>query len=131
MSRHEPTGGAWCANLSVLMNSKNTKRSGSLARHRSRCVGREAGGSPTGAADELAAVSGLDRKASGRWGEAGPCGYGLHRHFSSLGVINYVVALQRWDGRGGRVKTDKRDARELVYCRASRTEKNHKHPIGF
>jgi transposase len=45
--------------------------------------------------------------------EAGPCGYGLHRKLTALGVTNYVVAPQRWDERGRRVKTDKRDAREL------------------
>lgn len=45
--------------------------------------------------------------------EAGPCGYGLHRRLDSLGVSNYVVAPQRWDERKRRVKTDKRDAREL------------------
>lgn len=45
--------------------------------------------------------------------EAGPCGYGLHRELTALGVTNYVVAPQRWDERGQRVKTDRRDAREL------------------
>ena len=45
--------------------------------------------------------------------EAGPCGYGLHRALEALGAINYVVAPQRWDVSGRRVKTDKRDAREL------------------
>lgn len=45
--------------------------------------------------------------------EAGPCGYGLHRRLVQLGAINYVVAPQRWDERGQRVKTDRRDAREL------------------
>lgn len=45
--------------------------------------------------------------------EAGPCGYGLHRQLTALGVTNYVVAPQRWDERHRRVKTDKRDAREL------------------
>lgn len=45
--------------------------------------------------------------------EAGPCGYGLHRQLTTLGVVNYVVAPQRWDERGRRVKTDGRDAREL------------------
>jgi transposase len=45
--------------------------------------------------------------------EAGPCGYGLHRQLSVWGVTNYVVAPQRWDERGRRVKTDRRDAREL------------------
>lgn len=45
--------------------------------------------------------------------EAGPCGYGLHRRLTAMGVINYVVVPQRWDERAKRVKTDKRDAREL------------------
>jgi transposase len=45
--------------------------------------------------------------------EAGPCGYGLHRQLTALGVTNYVVAPRRWDERQRRVKTDKRDAREL------------------
>src|SRR5690348_11855304 len=44
--------------------------------------------------------------------EAGPCGYGLHRRLTALGAINYVVAPRRWDPVR-RVKTDKRDAREL------------------
>ena len=46
--------------------------------------------------------------------EAGPCGYGLHRILEAMGVSNIVVAPQRWDEGGHRVKTDKRDARELV-----------------
>jgi transposase len=46
--------------------------------------------------------------------EAGPCGYGLHRRLVAMGVENFVVAPQRWDERGRRVKTDRRDARELV-----------------
>jgi transposase len=45
--------------------------------------------------------------------EAGPCGYGLHRQLTALGVTNYVVVPQRWDLEGKRVKTDARDAREL------------------
>lgn len=45
--------------------------------------------------------------------EAGPCGYGLHRQLTGLGVTNWVVAPQCWDERGRRVKTDRRDAREL------------------
>jgi transposase len=45
--------------------------------------------------------------------EAGPCGYGLHRAIEALGAVNYVVAPQRWDESGRRVKTDQRDAREL------------------
>lgn len=45
--------------------------------------------------------------------EAGPCGYGLHRKLVGLGAVNYVVAPRRWDERGQRVKTDRRDAQEL------------------
>lgn len=45
--------------------------------------------------------------------EAGPCGYGLHRKLTALGAINVVVAPQRWDDQGKRVKNDRRDAREL------------------
>ena len=45
--------------------------------------------------------------------EAGPCGYGLHRQLTALGVHSLVVAPQRWDERNRRVKTDRRDAREL------------------
>ncbi|HZL46039.1 MAG TPA: IS110 family transposase [Opitutaceae bacterium] len=45
--------------------------------------------------------------------EAGPCGYGLHRRLTALGVTNFVVVPRRWDEQGQRVKTDKRDAREL------------------
>jgi len=46
--------------------------------------------------------------------EAGPCGFWLHRALTAKGVGNVVVAPQRWDDRGKRVKTDKRDARELT-----------------
>ncbi len=46
--------------------------------------------------------------------EAGPFGYGLHRTLAAMGVENLVVAPQRWDERNERVKTDPRDARELV-----------------
>lgn len=45
--------------------------------------------------------------------EAGPCGYGLHRALTALGAINDVVAPQRWDLSGRRVKTEQRDPREL------------------
>ena len=45
--------------------------------------------------------------------EAGPCGYGLHRQLTALGVTSYVVVPQRWDEQNKRVKTDSRDAREL------------------
>jgi transposase len=46
--------------------------------------------------------------------EAGPCGYGLHRQLEAMGVGNLVVAPRRWDESAKRVKTDKRDARELA-----------------
>ena len=46
--------------------------------------------------------------------EAGPCGFWLHRALTARGVVNVVVAPQRWDAQGKRVKTDKRDARELA-----------------
>lgn len=45
--------------------------------------------------------------------EAGPCGYGLHRRLLEVGVHNVVVVPRRWDPEGRRVKTDKRDARQL------------------
>lgn len=45
--------------------------------------------------------------------EAGPCGYGLHRQLVQLGAQNLVVVPRRWDPQGQRVKTDKRDARQL------------------
>lgn len=45
--------------------------------------------------------------------EAGPCGYGLHRRLVGLGAHNLVVVPRRWDPQGQRVKTDKRDARQL------------------
>ena len=45
--------------------------------------------------------------------EAGPCGYGLHRELTALGIRNLVVVPQRWDEQNQRVKTDRRDAAEL------------------
>jgi transposase len=45
--------------------------------------------------------------------EAGPCGYGLHRQLTALGVTNYVMVPQKWDEQNKRVKTDARDALEL------------------
>jgi transposase len=46
--------------------------------------------------------------------EAGPFGYGLHRKLQALGITNYVVRPRDWDEYGQKVKTDKRDAKELV-----------------
>ena len=48
--------------------------------------------------------------------EAGPFGFGLQRTLSALNVICYVVRPRDWDQYGSRVKTDKRDAHELVLC---------------
>ncbi len=46
--------------------------------------------------------------------EAGPFGYSLHRKLGTLGVTNYVVRPRDWDEYGQKVKTDKRDAKQLV-----------------
>lgn len=46
--------------------------------------------------------------------EAGPFGYRLHRRLESKGVINYVIRPINWDEHGKRVKTDNRDATEMV-----------------
>ena len=118
------------------MNSKNTKKSGSLANAKEELivklgldvhatqitVCRQEGGRLPQPAQRMSwqRCLGWIAKQVGNGArvyscyEAGPCGYGLHRQLSSLSVINYVVAPQRWDERGRRVKTDKRDARELV-----------------
>ena len=45
--------------------------------------------------------------------EAGCFGYVLHRKLEALGVENLVVRPRNWDEYGKRVKTDKRDAKEL------------------
>jgi transposase len=46
--------------------------------------------------------------------EAGPFGYSLHRKLTGLGLTNYVVRPRDWDEYGQKVKTDKRDGREMV-----------------
>ena len=46
--------------------------------------------------------------------EAGPFGYSLHRKLGALKVTNYVVRPRDWDEYGQKVKTDQRDARELL-----------------
>jgi transposase len=46
--------------------------------------------------------------------EAGPFGYSLHRKLEELGTTNYVVRPRDWDEYGKKVKTDKRDARQLA-----------------
>ena len=46
--------------------------------------------------------------------EAGPFGYSLHRKLKDLGITNYVVRPRDWDEYGKKVKTDKRDAKEMV-----------------
>jgi transposase len=46
--------------------------------------------------------------------EAGCFGYWLHRRLEAIGVINFVVRPRNWDEYGQKVKTDKRDAAELL-----------------
>jgi len=46
--------------------------------------------------------------------EAGPFGYSLHRELEKMGATNYVVRPRDWDEYGKKVKTDKRDAKELA-----------------
>ena len=46
--------------------------------------------------------------------EAGPFGYSLHRALQQLGITNYVVRPRDWDEYGQNVKTDQRDAKQLV-----------------
>jgi transposase len=48
--------------------------------------------------------------------EAGAFGYSLHRQLTKLGITNYVVRPRDWDEYGKKVKTDKRDAKELALC---------------
>ena len=46
--------------------------------------------------------------------EAGPFGYSLHRKLEKMGVTDYVVRPRDWDEYGKKVKTDKRDAKQLA-----------------
>lgn len=46
--------------------------------------------------------------------EAGPFGYSLHRKLEECGVTSYVVRPRDWDEYGQKVKTDKRDAKQMV-----------------
>jgi len=46
--------------------------------------------------------------------EAGPCGYGLYRQLRALGYECAVIAPSLLPRGGGRIKTDKRDALQLV-----------------
>jgi hypothetical protein len=46
--------------------------------------------------------------------EAGPFGYRLHRQLKDLGITNYVIRPRDWDEYGKKVKTDKRDAKQMV-----------------
>jgi hypothetical protein len=46
--------------------------------------------------------------------EAGPFGYGLHRQLKEWGITNYVIRPRDWDEYGKKVKTDKRDAKQMV-----------------
>jgi transposase len=57
--------------------------------------------------------------------EAGPFGYGLHRDLTALGATNYVVRPRDWDEYGKKVKTDRRDARQLVLALDRYVAGNH------
>jgi transposase len=46
--------------------------------------------------------------------EAGPFGYGLHRHLTALGATNYVIRPRNWDDQHTRVKTDRTDALAIL-----------------
>src|SRR6266481_3738833 len=46
--------------------------------------------------------------------EAGPFGYSRHRKLEKMGAVNYVVRPRDWDEYGQKVKTDKRDAKQLA-----------------
>lgn len=48
--------------------------------------------------------------------EAGAFGYCLHRKLEALGVTNHVIRPVSWDEHGKRVKTDGRDATQMVLC---------------
>ena len=48
--------------------------------------------------------------------EAGPLGYVLHRQLEAMEVTNYVIRPINWDTHGKRVKTDGRDATQMVLC---------------
>lgn len=60
--------------------------------------------------------------------EAGPFGYTLQRRLSAAGITCHVVCPQDWDRRGEKVKTDGRDARELVEALA-RYEGGNRHAM--
>lgn len=52
--------------------------------------------------------------------EAGPYGYALQRQLSGMGLACRIAAPTLIPRRSGdRVKTDRRDARELARCRMS------------
>ena len=57
--------------------------------------------------------------------EAGPFGYSLHRKLEKMGVTNYVVRPRDWDEYGKKVKTDKRDAKQLALHLNQYVEGNH------
>src|SRR5258707_10202609 len=46
--------------------------------------------------------------------EAGPFGYSLQRKLEKMGTTNYVVRPRDWDEYHKKVKTDKRDAKQLA-----------------
>src|SRR5258707_3609166 len=57
--------------------------------------------------------------------EAGPFGYSLHRKLEKMRANNYVVRPRDWDENGKKVKTDKRDAKQLALHLDRNVSGNH------
>lgn len=58
--------------------------------------------------------------------EAGPFGFSLHRRLQELGVTNHVIRPINWDEHGKNVKTDARDATQMVLCLDGYLRGNHR-----
>jgi len=58
--------------------------------------------------------------------EAGPFGYSLHRRLTKMGVTNHVIRPINWDEHGKNVKTDARDATQMVLCLDGYLRGNHR-----
>jgi transposase len=58
--------------------------------------------------------------------EAGPFGYSLHRRLEKMGVTNHVIRPINWDEHGKNVKTDARDATQMVLCLDGYLRGNHR-----
>ncbi|MCC5022912.1 MAG: transposase [Candidatus Synoicihabitans palmerolidicus] len=58
--------------------------------------------------------------------EAGPFGFNLHRRLQEMGVTNHVIRPINWDEHGKNVKTDARDATQMVLCLDGYLRGNHR-----